>query len=99
MATAPQIKTFFHSQINGDSPQKAAEAGDNWTTFPLSFFYSNDGSVSLAVRTTMEFVLTIDHAMLSNQQFTQLDAAIDRGTLVSDAIDTMATFSAAATPV
>ncbi len=99
MATAPQIRTFFHSQVNSDSPAKAAEAGDNWTTFPLSFFYSAEDSVDLAVKSTMLFVLQLDHAELSDQQFTDLGNAIDGKTIVSDAIDTMATFSAKAQPV
>ncbi len=99
MATAAQIKTFFHSQVNSDSPEKAAQAGDNWTTLPLSFFYSREDSVDLAVKSTMQFVLTLDHAELSNEQSTEMADAIDRSTIVSDAIDTMATFSAAARPV
>jgi|GEM_PF-4195337 len=99
MATAPQIRTFFHSQVNSDSPAKAAEAGDKWTAFPLSFFYSAEDSVDLAVNSTMLFVLQLDHAQLSNQQFTDLGNAINRSTIVSDAINTMATFSAAAQPI
>lgn len=99
MATVGQIRTFFHSQINGDSPEKAAEAGDGWTTFPLSFFYSTEDSVDLAVSSTMQTVVALDHTELSNQQTSDLADAIDRSTIVSDAIDTMATFSARAEPV
>jgi hypothetical protein len=47
----------------------------------------------------MQTVVALDHTELSNQQTSDLADAIDRSTIVSDAIDTMATFSARAEPV
>jgi hypothetical protein len=96
MATAAQVATLFHSQLNNDSRAQSLAAGNGWREFPLSFFYSSEVSVDLGVKATMLRILEIEHALLAPEHWVTLAGGINRATKADDAVTFIAQVSTAA---
>jgi hypothetical protein len=99
MATPAQVATLFHSQLNNDSRAQSLAAGDNWRSFPLSFFYSTEVSVDIGVKATMLRILELQHATLALQHWASLASGINRDTTADDAVTFIAQISTAAVSV
>ena len=96
MATEAEVEIFFHSQLNNDSRARTLAVRDKWKTFPLGFFYSDEISVDLGVKSTMLNILTNEHKSLASEHFETLRTTINRDTTAADAVTKIAQISSAA---
>ena len=97
MATEAQVETLFHSQLNNDARSQTLAAGAQWKTFPLSFFYGDEISVDLGVKSTMISILALEHKRLDTEHFENLRTSIDRSTNAGDAVTIITQIASAAT--
>ncbi|MBV8857810.1 MAG: hypothetical protein JOZ02_12825 [Acidobacteria bacterium] len=87
------VEDAVHSQLEIDVRARLQQAGEDWQTLDLGFYYgrtkSDEISIDLAIKAAMLQVLVKDHARLPDRVWTRLRKRINADTVVSDAIDTL----------
>jgi hypothetical protein len=96
MATPQQIAPLLYAQMTNDALAQVIAAGNDWATFPMGFYYSDEVSVDIAVKATMLRVLKVEHATLPGDVWGNLSGAVNRATKVSDTLTIMSQASSAA---
>ncbi|HYE13272.1 MAG TPA: hypothetical protein VD968_02400 [Pyrinomonadaceae bacterium] len=96
MATEAQVTPFFYAQLNNDARDETVAAGANWRSHPLSFFYSSEVSVDIAVKRVMLQMLALEHATLPDFLWVNLRNMVNRATSAGDAVTIIAQVSSGA---
>jgi hypothetical protein len=90
MATQQAIKDAVRERLKDDNPSRLKDAGDNWQTLPLGFFYAtSEDAVDLAMLETVQEVIDAEGRRLDKQVFNSLRKAISLETKVKAAIMTL----------
>lgn len=99
MATRAEVKTHFGVQLYKDNPQRLFQAGSAWDQQKLSFYYSTENGVDLAMKTILLRILKHEgNKNLPSNKWNETRAAINRDKVVNEAIDIITEISTYAKP-